>query len=533
MTPPPSDPTRRPMADPTGRSVPDATPVVVGVGQHCPKAPDLSSRGGPVDLAAAAARQALADTGQPATIAPILDTVVFFKLFADTGLVPSPQGKSSKPPRSLAQRLGIDPPHAVYSAVGGNLPQGMINDYAEAIARGEARAVLLAGGEALRTSAAAVRAGVELDWSEDPPGDCLDLGPGGEMIGDFELAHGVGLPICSYALFENAIRGRRGRDLAGHRRALGRLWARFNEVARSNPRAAAPSAKSAAELVTPTPDNRMIGFPYTRLLNANERVDQAAAVVLTSAGTARALGIDPARWIYLRGCGDARDRLKTVEHVDLHSSPALAHCARTALAQAGITLDEVDFFDLYSCFPSAVEVACDALGLAEDDPRPLTVTGGLSFFGGPGNAYVLHSIAETVERLRRGMGRHGLVTGNGGLLSKQSVGIYSNVPDAAPWRREDPALGQAVLDATPAPRIERAPQGAARIESCTVLHDKGFPARGVIVGRLLADEARFVANTPADRPEVLQWLMEGEPLEAPGRVHSADGRNTFLPALFA
>jgi len=329
------------------------------------------------------------------------------------------------------------------------------------------------------------------------------------------------------------LRGRKGRRVAEHRQALGRLWARFNEVARNNPRASAPSPKSADELTTPTPDNRMIGFPYTRLLNANERVDQAAAVILTSAGTARALDIDPLRWIYLRGCGDAHDRMKTVEHVDLHSSPALALCARKALAQAGIALDEVDFFDLYSCFPSAVEIACDALGLAEDDPRPLTVTGGLAFFGGPGNAYVLHSIAEAVEWLRRGKGRYGMVTGNGGLLSKQSVGIYSTLPGTGRWQREDPAAYQPGLDAVPAPRIELAPHGAARIETYTVLCDKGVPARGVIVGRLLADDARFVANTPADRPEILPWLMDGEPLDATGTVSSENGHNTFVPAQFA
>ncbi len=517
----------------TNQHVPDSTPVIVGVGQHCPPAPEFSARGGPVDLAAAAARQALADSGRPEALAAALDTVVFFKLFADMGFLRSPQGTSRKPPRSLAQRLGIDPPQAIYSAIGGNLPQRMINDVAEAIAKGEMRTVLFAGGEALRTSGEAVRAGVQLDWNEDPPGEFVDLGQGGDMVGDFELAHGVGLPTCSYALFENAWRGRTGRGVAEHRRALGRLWARFNAVARANPHAAAPSAKSAEELVTPTPDNRMIGFPYTRLLNANERVDQAAAVIFTSAGMARELGIDASRWIYLRGCGDAHDRMKTVEHVDLHSSPALALCARTALAQAGITLDEVDFFDLYSCFPSAVEIACDALGLAEDDPRPLTVTGGLSFFGGPGNAYVLHSIAETVDWLRRGKGRYGMVTGNGGLLSKQSVGIYSSVPGAAPWRREDPAIGQATLDATPAPRVELVPHGAARIETYTVLCDKGVPARGVIVGRLLADDARFVANTPAGRPEILQWLMEDEPLGTHGAASSANGRNTFVPARFA
>jgi acetyl-CoA C-acetyltransferase len=207
-------------------------------------------------------------------------------------------------------------------------------------------------------------------------------------------------------------------------------------------------------------------------------------------------------------------------------------CGRKALAQAGITLDDIDFFDLYSCFPSAVEIACDALGIAEDDPRPLTVTGGLSFFGGPGNAYVLHSIAETSEWLRRGKGRFGMVTGNGGLLSKQSVGIYSTEPGAGEWRRENPADYQPELDAALAPRIELTPQGKARIESYTVMCDKGVPARGVIVGRLLADDARFVANTPKDRPEILQWLMAEEPLNAEGLVTSENGRNTFVPARF-
>lgn len=512
--------------------VPDTTPVIVGVGQHCPQAVDLSVPCAPADLAAEASRLALADSGRPEALAQAVDTVVFFKLFSDMFYLPAPLGRSTRPPRSLAQRLGIDPPRAIYSAIGGNLPQRMVNDFAEAIARGESRTVLLAGGEALRSTAEALRGGVQLDWNEDPPGEMVDLGQGGDMVGDFELAHGVGLPTCSYPLFENAFRGHKGRDLAGHRAAMGRLWSRLNDVARHNPRAAAPSAKSAEEMVTPTPDNRMIGFPYTRLMNANDRVDMGSAVILTSAGTARRLGIDPARWIYLRGCGDAVDRMKTVEHVDLFSSPALAACGRAALAQAGITLEQVDFFDLYSCFPSAVEIACEALGIAEDDPRPLTVTGGLSFFGGPGNAYVLHSIAETVEWLRHGKGRYGMVTGNGGLLSKQSVGIYASEPGRGEWRREDPASYQRELDAVPAPRIERVPHGSARIESYTVMCDKGVPARGVIIGRLLADDARFVANTPQDRPDILQWLMEDEPLGAEGSVTSANGRNTFVPVRF-
>lgn len=514
-------------------AIPDSTPVVVGVGQHCPPRFDAAVPSSPVDLAAAAARAALADSGQPEALRGAIDTLVFMKLFADMGFTPAPLGRSTKPPRSLASRLKMDPPQVVYSAIGGNLPQKMLNDYAERIVRGETRAVLLAGGEALRTTAEAQRQGVKLDWNEDPEGSMTDLGVGEELVADYELAHGVGLPIWSYPLFEHAIRGRRGRSVPEHMQALGRLCARLNRIAQRNPRAAFPAPRTAEELATPTADNRMICHPYTRWMNANERVDQAAAVIMTSAGTARALGIDPARWVYLRGCGDAKAKLRTLDHVDFHSSPALALAARKALEMAGVGVRQIDFFDLYSCFPSAVEMACEALGIAEDDPRELTVTGGLPFFGGPGNAYVLCSIAETVEWLRAGRGRYGLVTGNGGFMSKQSVGIYSTEAGAGAWRREDPARYQGELDALRSPRLELTPNGPARIETYTVICERGTPARGVIVGRLEADDARFVANTPADRPEILEWLMQGEPLNAKGAVAGKDGCNTFVPGMFA
>lgn len=511
-------------------NVHDSTPVVVGVGQHCPKVFDPKLPCAPVDLVAEAARKALADSGQAERLRQAIDTVVFFKLFVDMGFAASPLGRSTKPPRSLAQRLGIDPPNAIYSAVGGNLPQKMLNDYAEAVVRGGVKAVLLAGGESLRTSAEALRAGIKLDWNEDPPGEMVDLGGGDDLVDmEYEFPHGVGLPAWSYPLFENAIRGRKGHTVPQHMKALGELWAGLNRIALRNPLAAAPSTKTAVELSTPSPDNRWIAFPYTRVMNANDRVDEAAAVILTSAGTARALGIDASRWVFLRGCGDARARLRTLDHIDYHSSPALALCGRRALAQAGIGIDRIDFFDIYSCFPSAVELGRDALGIAEDDPRPLTVTGGLSFFGGPGNAYVLHAIAETVEWLRRGRGKYGLVTGNGGFMSKQSVGIYSTEPPQGEWRREDPARYQSELDALVAPRVERMPEGPARVETYTVICEKGVPVRGVVIGRLLADEARFVANTPTDRPELLRWLMDADPLNALGTVENRDGRNWFVP----
>ena len=528
-------------------SVPDSLPIIVGVGEHSVPAFDPSLPCAPVDLAAEAARRAAADTGHAAAVLADIDTVAFIRLFVDIGgWSPQPFGKSTKPPRSLCRRLGIAPPHAVYSKIGGNAPQMMLNEYAEKIVRGECRTLLLAGGEAQRSSDEAEKQGVQLDWNEDPPGECTVLGEGGDdeqisaLISMSEIVHGLDLPAASYALFENALRARRGVTVKAHRASMARLMARLAAVAAHNPHAAhAAFGKhhGAAELAAVTPDNRWIAHPFTRRMVADNRVDQAAAVIMTSVGNARRLGIPEDQWIYLRGCGDANDRLRAIDHVHYDAAPAIGVAARRALAMAGLGVDELDFFDLYSCFPVAVELACQELGLAEDDPRDLTVTGGLPYFGGPLNAYSLHAIAETVARLRRGGlagERHALVTANGGLLSKQSAGVYSIVPAPHAWRRTDPAVDQAQLDAELPPRIEEAPSGPARIETYTVICQRGEPARGVIVGRLLAegsDGARFLANTPADRPDILAWLMAGtpEPIGTQGVVTHTDGISTFIP----
>ncbi len=512
-------------------------PIIVGVGEHSLPAVDLSIPCAPVDLAAVAAQRALADSGCAEALRASIDVVAFIRLFVDIGSwAPLPFGKSTKPPRSLCQRLGIAPPHAVYSKIGGNAPQMLLNEYAEKIVRGECRALLLAGGEAQRTSDEAGKQGIALDWNEDPPGDCTVLGDEDEqiekLISMHEIVHGLDLPAASYALFENALRQRRGQSHAEHLASMSQLCARLSAIAARNPYAAFTPRRSAAQIGTASAENRWIAHPFTKWMVANNRVDQAAAVILTSVGHARALGIDPSHWIFLRGCGDADDKLRAIDHVRYNAAPAIGVAGRRALKMAGIGIDDVDFFDLYSCFPIAVELACEQLGLAEDDARDLSVTGGLPYFGGPLNAYSLHAIAESVQRLRRGQERYALVTANGGLLSKQSVGVYSTVPGAHAWQRTDPAVDQAVLDAEAPPHLEEQPAGAACIETYTVICQRGVPARGVIVGRLLANDARFLANTPENRPEILAWLMQGEPIGCTGVVSSADGLNTFLPQPF-
>jgi acetyl-CoA C-acetyltransferase len=334
--------------------------------------------------------------------------------------------------------------------------------------------------------------------------------------------------IVMYPLIENALRGACRRSISEHMLAMGKLFARFADVAVHNPLAIRREGYTPEQLATVNDGNRWIGFPYPRLMNSNAFVDQAAALILTSAGLARKLGIPESKWIFLHGCADAHDHWYLSERTDLHASPALRYGARKALDMAGRGRGEVEFFDLYSCFPSAVEIACREIGLSEDDPRGLTVTGGLPYFGGPGNNYVTHSIAEMMRRLRAHPGSFGMVTANGNYVTKHSFGVYSTTPFQGRWRRENPAALQSELDALPkAPLVENA-SGPATIETYTVMHGKAGPEFAVVIGRLSETGARFLANTSTE-PSVLVDLQGRESLGRSGVVRSENGRNVFAP----
>src|SRR3990167_9405096 len=330
-----------------------------------------------------------------------------------------------------------------------------------------------------------------------------------------------------YPMFEHAIRGHLGRGLAEHQQAIGTLLARFAAVAAANPLADRRTGYSAEQIATPGPGNALIAHPYTRLMSANAYIDQGAALILTSVARARQLGIPEDRWVYLHGCADAHDHWFVSERRDFHSSPAMQRVFQQAFAMAGTTLDQIGAIDVYSCFASAVEVACDALGLAPDDPRGLTVTGGLPYFGGPGNNYVTHSIAEMAQRLRASPGMKGLVTANGNYLTKHSAGIYSTEPPQRPFAPPDPALLQAELDRVPLPPFAPLAEGAATIETYTVMHDGKGPSGAVLFGRL-ADGTRFIANPP---PDAALWaeMQTQDFLGRRGRVSHDGQRNLFVP----
>jgi acetyl-CoA C-acetyltransferase len=511
----------------------DRTPILVGCGQITDTTSGPSSERSRVAFCAEAAALALDDTGAAIGghgLGHMIDAVAVLEFFSDISpRFASPYGRSSNPPRSVADRLHADPRQLLYSHSGGNMPQYLVNRFAEEIAAGETELALICGAELLRSTQNARKAGLEIDWNEDPGGEPTRIGDKRFGFSDEEARHELRAAIHFYPLLENAIRGGLKRDVGRHMTAMGRLFERLAAVAKANPLASRREGYSAERLATISDDNRWICFPYPRLMNANAIIDQAAAVLMTSVGKAREWGIPPDRWVFLHGCADGTDTWVVSERERLDTSPAIKGCARLALDMAGKKVADIAAFDLYSCFPSAVEVAMKEIGLAEDDPRPISVTGGLPFFGGPGNNYVTHSIAEMMNVVRRKPGSFGMVTANGNYLTKHSAGLYSTAPNEGPWRREDPKKFQAELDAQPRQKVNTAPRGTGTIETYCVAYGKEAPEKGYIFGRLDGSGDRFVAMTAGD-PALLADMLTNEQLGRKVTVAEKDGRNIFRPA---
>ena len=494
------------------------TPVLVGVGQAAERIDDPGYQAmSAVDLAAAAARAALADTGgDPAAVAAAVDTVAGVRQFEiSTPGAAAPLGRSDNYPRSVAGRLGAEPGRAILEVAGGQSPQHLVTELAADIAGGRGEVALVFGSEAISTTRHLANADDRPDFTEHAGGELEDRGYGLKgLVSRQFTAHGLTDAASQYALFDNARRARLGLSRDDYALAMGELFAPFTKVAAGNPYAAAPTVRDARELATPTDRNRPIADPYTRFLVARDQVNQGAAVLLMSLAAARRLGVPDEKWVFPHGHADLRER-DLLDRPDLGRAPASVMAVRHALQVAGIGVDDLSTIDLYSCFPIAVSNICDGLGLAPDDPRGLTVTGGLPFFGGAGNNYSMHAIAETVALLRADPGAYGLVGANGGTLSKYSAGVYSTAP--APWRPDRGAELQAGIDARPAVPQAHRPDGWATVETYTVKHGRDGRRTGIVIGRLEDDGRRFVARTVDGDEETLGLLSTGEPIGA--RVH--------------
>lgn len=452
------------------------TPVLVGVGQinQFDESPDVE----PVDLMAAAAREA-ADLRVLEAVDSIRVVNLLSWRYRDPGLL-------------LGRRIGAHSATTRYTGIGGNTPQSLLNQTCRDIEQGRVSVALLAGAETWRTRMRLRARGIRPHWTRQD--ESVAIPPGAEdavpMSGPAEDHIGLDRPSFVYPLFEQALRIAGGESQDEHRRRIGRLWARFSAVAAANPHAWNREALSAEQIWQPGPDNRMISWPYPKLMNSNNMVDQAAAVILCSVERATYLQIPRDLWIFPHAGTEAHDTYSIADRHALHRSPAIGIGGRRVLELAGIGVDELDYIDVYSCFPSAVQIAARELGLPLDDPsRPLTVTGGLTFAGGPWNNYVMHSIATMAELLRRTPGR-GLITANGGYLTKHSFGVYSTAPPSGGFRWEDV---QPAVDREPTCEARAHWEGVGTVESWTTPFDReGRPEKTFLSVRT-PDGARTLA----------------------------------------
>ena len=439
---------------------PDA-PCIIGVAQRTWRdgpAPE------PLEQWAELAASAAADSGR----ADLLGRI------DDVGVVHCASWAYDDPPGRLAERLGLPIGRRSASILAGTSHQRLVNAAAERVARGDSTVALVTGAEALATRKAAARAGSPLDWHHGRPDETrgLDLAA---WFWPTELAHGVLPAWLTFALYDVARRASLGIDVATYRHEMGELLARASRVAAANPHAWFPLERTAGEIVTPGPANRIVAWPYTKLMTAYPDVDMASATVVTTHATADALGVDPARRVYLRGWAVARDAVHVAARAELHRSDAMIRASRAALDHAGLRVDDIALFDLYSCFPSSVAFAADALGLALDDRRGLTVTGGLASFGAPSSDYVGHAVATTVQRLRVEPGA-AVVSGVGMHMTKHVWAVYANEP--GPWGCSDERT--LAPDRPDRPVVAEA-SGRATVATAAVVADPGRDPHAVAV----------------------------------------------------
>ena len=470
-----------------------ATPCIVGVGSQTWHPGATGHAGAPEPLAMweLVARAAEADSG--VALRGRLDSLDI--VYCQTWQYDSPVDR-------LCERLGVAPRRRCYSGVGGTTPQVLVQDAAARITRGELDVALVVGAEALDTQRRFKKRGDRYPYSY-PPVQKAKF-PWEAPFHPAEIAHEVFQAWLTFALFDNARRGHLGIGLDEYRAALGTQWHRFTKVAAANPQAWFAIERSAQEIITPTAENRMVGYPYTKYMISIMDVDMAAAVLLMSHSAADSLGVSRDQRVYVRGWQYATDPVYVGEHLELWRSPAMTVVTETALSHAGVRIDDIAHLDLYSCFGSSVNFMRDALGITVDDARPLTVTGGLPYHGGAGSDYLTHAIAEMVRVLRADPGSYGLVTGVGMHMTKHGAGVYTTSPGPVVIPEVPAAPGRAPIVDTY--------EGDATVATYSVVHGRdGAPEWGIAVCNVPGGGRCYA------RIEATELLADAESVEWVGR----------------
>lgn len=489
----------------TVKSIDPRLPVVVGVGQLVNRTDRGATPLEPVALMTEAAALAETDSG----VSGLLKRVDL------VAAIPTVTWRYRDPGAIVASAHGAPEARTWYANVGGNLPQLMVNRIASQISAGDLDMALLVGAESGRGRRELKRANGSLDWTVQDESATPDWTEESSFIlGDeADMARRLIMPLQLYPVFENAIWHESGRTLDEHLAHIGRLWNGYSKIAAGNPYAWHQREYTPEEIVGVTADNRMVAFPYRKLMVANPKVDMASAVLICSAGAASDLGVTPDRWVFIHSGTDAKDRSVSARW-DFTHSPAIASAGNAALRLANVGIDDVAHLDLYSCYPSAVQIAMAELGIG--DERQLTVYGGLPFAGGPWNNPVGHAIASMVDVLRADAGTYGLVTANGGNIDKHAFGVYSTDPPQSGFRYENT---QEQADLAPARASVVDHDGSAGIESWTVMyHHDSEPTQAHVAALTPHGERTWAISTAPDvfdrlsREDVtgVQVMIDGE-----------------------
>ena len=461
------------------------TPVLIGTGQVVQHAQGIQDAKDPVGMMVEAIQLATTDAGLASVPQP--DSIRVVNLLS---------WRYGNPAHFIAQDLGLTPRELGLSAMGGNTPQTLVNSASQQILAGEMDLIILTGGETTRTRARMRKEGIEPEWRTT---DSMPALVSEDLVMNMpeERERQIVMPIQIYPLFETALRAQAGRSVADHQVHISELWSRFSKVASTNPYAWNQKAYTAEEIRTPTPTNRMIGFPYPKLMNSNNDVDMSAALILCSAEKATALGVPRDRWIFPQSGSDAHEHAFISHRNHFYDTPAIELAGKRVLELAGLTINDIDIVDLYSCFPSAVQLGAKSLGL--DINSQLTRTGGLPFAGGPWNNYVMHAIATVARELRDGVGKTGLVWANGGYTTKHAFGVYSTEPPKNGFTYDYP---QDQIDALPRRELASIPDAAAAgevtIEGYSVMHDREGGIERILATCILDDGRRAWGDSTSE-----------------------------------
>jgi len=487
-------------------------PILVGVGQTTQHVEDAAEGREPLSLGTEALRRALEDTGAGERVVAELDSLDVVNVIS---------WQYDDLPGRLAAAVGASPSRTSHSDWGGDRPTLLLDRAAARIARGESRVAAVVGAEAIKSLELGLRGGRLPEWTPPPPG-AAPPNPR-DHVRPLAWDHGLRLPAEVYPLWENGLRSALGLDHEVNQQWSGWLWEQHSRMAAANPDAWDQALHTAEEITTAGPANRPVSHPYVKLMTARIAVNQSAAAIMMDAALADELAIpEDHRVSPLAGAGLA-DPDDVLARVAWDRSPSMETALAHALERAGVGIDDCDLLELYSCFPCVPKLAIRSLGLPERTDT--SVTGGLTFFGGPGNDYMLHAVVAMVRALRAGDGTTGLLYGNGGFLTKHHALVVRAGTTDQPYAVDSATLDaelQAGIDDLRAPALATVANGPATIEAWTVVHDPdGTPATGIAVCRLRNGE-RTVANIV----ERIDGLLDGrDPVGTGGTIHRDSDRN--------